>query len=365
MINRREDYKFVSVPNELSVDGSVLPVRVSRNDGSWKHLKGEDPAFLQEAMFERLFCCSNGSTTLLYTEDYPSGMNYAWSGIKQDFYTEPPDRHIVGQRIKDTVNALHAMRRVYARQIPQTPQHGAWYVENRSSSLTLPEILGVSIQQNALKSDPSDFDTGSPLSKDSLQNVFDDLQTLRYPTTIGSYAGGHGVTITGTRWEPKGNQYWNTPGGTTVQDNWVQYNNGGQLKQNCGCYLLEGTYEISIPAEGGRTVDKGNVTDDFTVSAQAYADFDYTVQQVNFPNMGETIRHFWNIVVPVNSTKQGSKLVVTASDIRTAAYTAHMAVGDLWFEPSMLGRSQDGSQIITLERLGAIWTLGSHTKWWS
>lgn len=59
MIADRQDYEFVDVPNSIAVDGGIMPARDTRQDGSWKVLRGEDPAFLMEATAERRYSCAD------------------------------------------------------------------------------------------------------------------------------------------------------------------------------------------------------------------------------------------------------------------------------------------------------------------
>ena len=42
MINSRDKYDFVTIPDEIRIDGGIMPARDVAADGSWKHLRGED-----------------------------------------------------------------------------------------------------------------------------------------------------------------------------------------------------------------------------------------------------------------------------------------------------------------------------------
>ena len=53
MIRSREEYLFVTVPETIRVDGGIMPARDVAGDGSWRQLRGEDPAFLMEGVRER------------------------------------------------------------------------------------------------------------------------------------------------------------------------------------------------------------------------------------------------------------------------------------------------------------------------
>ena len=53
MIYSRSDYEYMSIDADILVNGGIMPVRDLANDGSWKVLRGEDMAFLKEAMHQR------------------------------------------------------------------------------------------------------------------------------------------------------------------------------------------------------------------------------------------------------------------------------------------------------------------------
>ncbi|MGN0846833.1 MAG: hypothetical protein ACI4RA_05555 [Kiritimatiellia bacterium] len=56
MIGARDQYAFVDLSQvpEMRIDGGILPARDVAADGSWRVLRGEDAAFLQEAARERV-----------------------------------------------------------------------------------------------------------------------------------------------------------------------------------------------------------------------------------------------------------------------------------------------------------------------
>ena len=50
MINSRDKYDFVTIPDEIRIDGGIMPARDVAGDGSWRQLRGEDAAFLMEGI---------------------------------------------------------------------------------------------------------------------------------------------------------------------------------------------------------------------------------------------------------------------------------------------------------------------------
>ena len=58
MIRSREEYLFVTIPNEIKINGEIMPLRANKYE-----LRGEDPAFLMEAADERYVIWHGGSKT--------------------------------------------------------------------------------------------------------------------------------------------------------------------------------------------------------------------------------------------------------------------------------------------------------------
>ena len=155
MINSRDKYDFVTIPDEIRIDGGIMPARDVAADGSWKHLRGEDAAFILEAVAERR-CAVAGVT------------------VEKTLLT----REINAARLFNAVRPLHDLYspfRRYCKTIP-SPVAPAYMGYN---AVTLDEAFDARIEEYDLKSRPDNFKQGKPLVADEIRRVYLDLGLMR------------------------------------------------------------------------------------------------------------------------------------------------------------------------------------------
>lgn len=154
MINARDQYDFVTIPDEIRIDGGIMPARDVAADGSWKHLRGEDAAFILEAVAERR-CAVAGVT------------------VEKTLMT----REINGARLFNAVYPLQGVSPFhrYCKTIPSpvAPAYMGY------SSVTLDKAFDARIEAYDLKSQPDNFMQGKPLVADEIRRVYLDLGLMR------------------------------------------------------------------------------------------------------------------------------------------------------------------------------------------
>ena len=154
MINARDKYDFVTIPDEIRIDGGIMPARDVAADGSWKQLRGEDAAFILEAVAERR-CAVAGVT------------------VEKTLLT----REINGGRLLNAVYPLQGISPFhrYCKTIPSpvAPAYMGY------SLVTLDEAFDASIEAYDRKSRPDNFMQGNPLVADEIRRVYLDLGLMR------------------------------------------------------------------------------------------------------------------------------------------------------------------------------------------
>lgn len=152
MINSRDKYDFVTIPDEIRIDGGIMPARDVAADGSWKHLRGEDAAFILEAVAERR-CAVAGVT------------------VEKTLLT----REINGGRLFNAVRQLNVSPfGRYCKTIP-SPVAPAYLRD----LVGLDEAFDSRIEEYDLKSRPDSFMQGNPLVADEIRRVYLDLGLMR------------------------------------------------------------------------------------------------------------------------------------------------------------------------------------------
>ena len=196
MINSRDKYDFVTIPDEIRIDGGIMPARDVAADGSWKHLRGEDAAFILEAVAERR-CAVAGVT------------------VEKTLLT----REINAARLANAVRPLHGVYPFhrYCKTIP-SPVAPAY----STNPVDLDEAFDARIEEYDLKSRQDKFMKGKPLVANEIRRVYLDLGLMRQ-----FYVDRHAE-----RWEFSGevskqhvvrNIYEQTPGSSGELDlGWTQ-----------------------------------------------------------------------------------------------------------------------------------------------
>ena len=145
MIRSREEYLFVTIPNEIKINGEIMPLREKKYV-----LRGEDPAFLMEAAAERYVIWHGGSTT-------KSTMT----------------REIRGDRLQAIARSIRADV-TEGRYIKPWPAGPVYDVE-----LDLATSLNLLYTEADLVSSPDDFTRGHPLVQKDVEKLFTDTDLLR------------------------------------------------------------------------------------------------------------------------------------------------------------------------------------------
>lgn len=161
MIDKRSDYRKVSIPVEMKIDGGIMPLRLSKSQ-----LRGEDICFLTE--FRNRFI---EATSAVESE--------------RNLIT-PIDKRIVGQRFKDVIKTirdnLDSGTGVSGRAIKPEATWEQLYSYNDSYEQ---EIIPLMINPNGkvlreqLQSNDADYDVGHPVEYQPILNLFEDVKLLK------------------------------------------------------------------------------------------------------------------------------------------------------------------------------------------
>lgn len=163
MITSREQYRFVEIPDGIRVDGGIMPARDVAGDGSWRHLRGEDVAFLMEAVRERR------------------------AAVGADVEHAALDRRLDYRRMRKIVGDVHGLatlegldyRGRFCRPPPAELVSGPDILPPVDlAKVDVAEMFGLTIP--SLSSREDDFKYQSVLSADALRRIFFDLDGMRF-----------------------------------------------------------------------------------------------------------------------------------------------------------------------------------------
>lgn len=225
MIRSREEYLFVTIPNEIKINGEIMPLREKKYE-----LRGEDPAFLMEAAAERYVIWHGGSTT-------KSTMT----------------REIRGDRLQAIARSIRADV-TEGRYIKPWPAGPVYDVE-----LDLATSLNLLYTEADLVSSPDDFTRGHPLVQKDVEKLFTDTDLLRncnlYKTWHNWNWNNFSITHTYTHDEV----------GDAPEDSWETY--GTTLYDyRCSCNEMSdwdstywyGQWKEAVASGGTATLDFSN-----------------------------------------------------------------------------------------------------------
>lgn len=151
MISSRADYAFVSIPSSIRINGEIMPLRP---ESARNELRGEDPAFLLEAVAERAAVYNNSTTsskTLMTREIRGDRLQRVANAIRED---------VTGGR--------------YIKPIPSTPVYDL-------KTLDVATELGLHYSVDDLQSSAEDFARGQPIDQSNVMKLFADTSLLRNP----------------------------------------------------------------------------------------------------------------------------------------------------------------------------------------
>lgn len=180
MIASRGEYRFARIGAGIRVDGGVMPARDAAGDGSWRALRGEDPAFVVEAACERAAALS-GEAGLARVRDVGRALSPA--------------------PFAAAVRLLRGMCLSGARRLCGAPgaDAGDLPAEDGWAEPVHPAAsLGLRLAEGGLAAEAGDFASGRPLVADAVRRVYRDLQLARHVE-----AGGLLGAFPAPAWRPE------------------------------------------------------------------------------------------------------------------------------------------------------------------
>lgn len=331
MIRSRGEYLFVTVPETIRVDGGIMPARDVAGDGSWKHLRGEDPAFLLEGVRERQAALGLAVTT--------AGM----------------DRALRASRLAGVAHDIRKMatRRAapyFVKPFEDVAVHG----ELSSSFDTF--FPDARFADEDLASSEDDFAAGSPLKADPVRALFYDMQRLR------SFIASATVETNGTSWEIVKSAYnedhaFYPP---TAPSNYVylyemEMKTGGEApgggSYSMECRLSNGSFSSSL---------KDTSVADLVSSCKTYGVFFARYNLYKRATSKDKVEESSYSCVPVPCTIADGVASVAAADIMAAADSI---IGHHGWKKVGWNQTEYSVQNIEIfiSDIYAVWTLGDHT----
>ena len=331
MIRSREEYLFVPVPETIRVDGGIMPARDVAGDGSWRQLRGEDPAFLMEGVRERQAALGLAVTTAVM------------------------DRALRASRLAGVAYDIRKMasRRAapyFVKPFENVAVHGA---VDSSFDTFFPDAK---FTADDLASSEDDFAVGAPLRADPVRALFYDMQRLR------SFVAGGPDETNGTAWEIGKSAYdedhrFYPP---TAPSNYVylyqmemqttgDQPEGGSYSMECR--LSKGSFSSSL--EDTSAADLVSSCKTYAVFAASYA------LSKRATSEGRVVESSYSCV-PVPCTIADGVARVEAADIMAAAdaiigHHGWKKVG--WNQTEYLSQGIS----ISISDIYSVWTLGDHT----
>lgn len=331
MIKSRDKYDFVTIPETIRVDGGIMPARDVAADGSWKHLRGEDVAFLMEGIQER-----RRAIGLSYT---PVEM----------------DRILRASRLAGVAYDIRQMasRRVapyFVKPFEDVAVHGK---SDYGFDTFFPDAK---FTAEYLASSEDDFAVGAPLRADPVRALFYDMQRLR------SFVSGAKAETNGTAWEIVKSAYDEDQAfyPPTAPSNYVylyqmemqttgEQPEGGSYSMECR--LSKGSFSSSL--EDTSAADLVSSCKTYAVFAASYALYKRATSE------GRVVESSYSCV-PVPCTIADGVASVAAADIMAAADAIIGHHG--WKKVGWNQTEYSGQEIkILIRDIYAVWTLGDHT----
>lgn len=157
MITTKGEYEFITFKDDIQINGEIMPLR----DGDRKnHLRGEDPAFLMEMQGERWAAL------------------WGFPNNKKEM-----TREIQGTRLQDVVRQFmrdadlsneNFTAYFIKEQLPEQDTYGM-------QSTKVAVDLGLRFTNTDFKSKIWNFESGSELRRQYVENLFEDADQLRTP----------------------------------------------------------------------------------------------------------------------------------------------------------------------------------------
>lgn len=332
MIKSRGEYKFVTIPETIRIDGGIMPARDAAGDGSWRQLRGEDPAFLLEGLAER--------RAALGLSVSPAAM----------------DRAMRASRLAGVADGLRALatraaapRFVRPESVGEAPVHGAdgdgfddFYPDARISAADLVSSAG-------------DFAAGGPLRADPVRALFRDLQLLR------SFLSGGVAAIDCTAWDLVRSAYdestdYVRPESPVVYRYYMEMEREADGEPQGRSQSLEWSLSAgSFSASPGGASAAGLVA-----SCRAVGAFSAQHKLYRRATSAGRVDEASFSAVPLACSVSGGVARIAAADVLAAAAAV---VAHHGWEKVPWNQLEYASQTISVSLVGvfAVWTLGPHT----
>ena len=331
MIKSREEYLFVTIPETIRVDGGIMPARDVAGDGSWRQLRGEDPAFLMEGVRER-----KRAIGLSYT---PVEMDRALRASR-----------LAGVAYDIRKMATRRVRPYFVKPFEDVAVHGAG---NSNFDTFFPDAK---FTAEDIASSEDDFAVGAPLRADPVRALFYDMQRLR------SFVGSTVAETNGTSWEIVKSAYNEDQAfyPPTAPSNYVylyqmemqttgDQPEGGSYSMECR--LSKGSFSSSL--EDTSAADLVSSCKTYAVFAASYALYKRATSE------GRVVESSYSCV-PVPCTIADGVARVAAADIMAAA---DAIIGHHGWKKVGWNQTEYSVQNIEIfiRDIYAVWTLGDHT----
>lgn len=331
MIKSRDKYDFVTIPETIRVDGGIMPARDVAGDGSWRQLRGEDPAFLLEGIQER-----RRAIGLSYT---PVEM----------------DRFLRASRLAGVAHDIRLMasrreRPYFVKPFEDVTVHGA--VDGNFDTF----FPDAKFTAEYLASSADDFAVGAPLRADPVRALFYDMQRLR------SFVSGATAETNGTSWEIVKSAYNadhtfyppSSPSSVVYLYQMEMHTTGEQPEggsYSMECRLSKGSFSSSLEDTSAA---------DLVSSCKTYAVFSAGYHLYKRATSEGSVREASYSCVPVPCTIADGVASVEAADIMAAA---DAIIGHHGWQKVEWNQTEYSVQEIriSISDIYAVWTLGDHT----
>lgn len=155
MITNRSDYRWVTIPDDMLINGEIMPLR--QNKGS---LRGEDVCFLMESLREIYSVVNNSNATLTM------------------------DKRILGERYRTVINGFRGFAQRASTSAGKPLKGEGWqkYYDLGDTSFYSPAYIDSTmiLDENELKADATKFESGKPLNQQAVMDIFEDQMMLRH-----------------------------------------------------------------------------------------------------------------------------------------------------------------------------------------
>ena len=368
MISSPSDCLFVDVPSGIRIDGGIMPARDVAGDGSWRVLRGEDPAFLLEAALERDYARLIGAAG---DGEFNNRVDYLRAACGGGLM----DREIRERRLEEAATMVRRLRPHYARSatlpevsIGQTRYPGAVHDVCFGS---VPLDLDLEIPAASLVSDPEDFSVGGSLRSDSVRALYYDFARLRCPAAKCENASETGASdLGGRRWVNAWTDgVWGSGSPLGHRDNFTAFEISiltDAAGNASGAWYEASGVDVWIAragAGGARRAERGVVAVDITAATTVLLNFAVVSESDNVPALEPFARMVKHVTLPVLATPSATRWTVAAYDFLDAAKTALLMCGVLPYVPGYVSGIANARvvQRASCSYVGTLSELGGHT----